>query len=459
MAGMAPGVDVQEVPSADKPIAGVGTSTAGFIGIFSDSVTAEGAVTAKGVDTGDGTSKDFYLKNYPVVTDAGTFTINVAQTQVSGHLTNDDTLKRAKATLDTAPTSPNKVTVDYKVPNVPAKPGDVKLCTNFSEFTKYFGDFSSIDGQRRLAHAVYGFFSNGGTRCFVVRIEDTTKLDTALAKFEAIDEIAIVAAPGIADKASRDYITTHCQQNTQDRFAIFDTGKDDNLVGLTADGSTIFPGSTTYAAFYYPWLSVFDPLEKARNPKGDGSILVPPSGHIAGIYARVDTNRGVHKAPANEVVLGAMDLAVAVSKNDQAGVNDKGINCIRSLNGNILVWGARTLAGLNDPDLKYINVRRLLLFLRKSIDEGTQWVVFEPNSPALWKKIERNITAFLTNVWRDGALFGDTAQQAFYVRCDAELNPPEVRDLGQVVTEIGVAVVKPAEFVVFRISQWAGPGT
>jgi phage tail sheath protein FI len=453
MANMAPGVDVQEVPSADKPIAGVGTSTAGFIGIFGDAVTAEV------VGIGDGTMKDFYLKSYPVVTDAGKFTIKDSNTPVTGgKLTNDDTLKRAKATLETAPAKLDQVTVDYKVPNVLANPGDVKLCTNFTEFTNYFGGFSAVDGQSMLAHAVYGFFSNGGTRCFVVRIGDTTELDAALAKFAAIDEIAIVAVPGKTESAVRGKVTTHCE-SVKDRFAIFDAGKDEKLADISKDNSTMFPDNTTYAAFYYPWLMVFDPLEKAFNPTGDGSIPVPPSGHIAGIYARVDTTRGVHKAPANEVVLGAMDLADAVSKNEQAGVNDKGINCIRSLNGNITVWGARTLAGQNNPDLNYINVRRLLLFLRKSIDQGTQWVVFEPNSPALWKKIERNITAFLTNVWRDGALFGDTAQQAFYVRCNAELNPPELRDLGQVVTEIGVAIVKPAEFVMFRISQWAGPGT
>jgi uncharacterized protein len=138
-------------------------------------------------------------------------------------------------------------------------------------------------------------------------------------------------------------------------------------------------------------------------------------------------------------------------------LNPKGVNCIRSLNDNILVWGARTVGGDANADLKYINVRRMLLFLRESIDEGTQWVVFEPNTPALWQKITRNVTAFLTNVWRSGALFGTTPQEAFYVKCDAETNPPELRELGQVVTEIGVAIVRPAEFVIFRISQWTAP--
>jgi phage tail sheath protein FI len=135
------------------------------------------------------------------------------------------------------------------------------------------------------------------------------------------------------------------------------------------------------------------------------------------------------------------------------------VNCIREFNGTIKVWGARTLASdpSGDPEWKYVSVRRLINFIRESIDEGTQWVVFEPNDQALWAKINRNITAFLTNVWRAGALFGSTAQQAFYVKCDAETNSPDVRDLGQVVTEIGVAVVKPAEFVIFRISQWSGP--
>jgi phage tail sheath protein FI len=178
---------------------------------------------------------------------------------------------------------------------------------------------------------------------------------------------------------------------------------------------------------------------------------------MAGIYARVDRERGVHKAPANEVVRGALDVEFQISKAIQDGLNPHGVNCIRFMNNNITVWGARTVGGDQNTDLKYINVRRLLLFLRESIDEGTQWVVFEPNDHSLWAKIVRNVTAFLTTVWRDGALFGSTPQEAFYVKCDEETNPVELRDLGQVITEIGVSIVKPAEFVIFRISQWAGP--
>ncbi len=223
-------------------------------------------------------------------------------------------------------------------------------------------------------------------------------------------------------------------------------------------GENYLPSRSDYAGFYFPWIQVFDPATKIQNPAGDGFQVVPPSGHMAGIYARVDTNRGVHKAPANEAVMGAVGLRYQISKAHQMGLNPQGVNCIRDLNGSIRVWGARTVGGDLNGEWKYINVRRLFLFLRESIDEGTQWTVFEPNSPALWAKIRRNITAFLTNVWRSGALFGNTPEEAFFVKCDEETNPPEVRDLGQVVTEIGVAVVKPAEFVIFRITQWAGPG-
>ena len=166
----------------------------------------------------------------------------------------------------------------------------------------------------------------------------------------------------------------------------------------------------------------------------------------------------MHKAPANEPLMGVLGVKYAISKAQQDGLNPQGVNCIRNLNGNFTIWGARTLGGGDNKDLKYINVRRTLLFLRKSIEEGTQWVVFEPNEPGLWQKITRNITAFLTNVWRSGALFGTTAQEAFYVKCDKETNPESLRELGQVVTEIGVAIVRPAEFVIFRIQQFAEPG-
>ncbi len=320
----------------------------------------------------------------------------------------------------------------------------IKLITNFTEFKKFFGDFSNNPGQNTLAHAVYGFFRNGGTRCYVTWISGKEKIAGVLDSFEAIDEITIVAAPGNLDV--RGEIKDHCQK-MGDRIAILDSAE---TIDLSSAGvvEALKPFDSAYAALYFPWIQVYDPASNSN-------IYVPPSGHIAGIYARVDGQRGVHKAPANETIFGALDLKYSLSKAKQDGLNPSGINCIRKLNGNILVWGARTLGGDANTEFKYINIRRHFCYLRDSIDKGTQWVVFEPNTPELWAKIRRNISAFLTVEWRKGALFGTTPQEAFYVKCDAETNPPEIRDLGQVVTEIGVAVVKPAEFVVFRLSQWA----
>jgi phage tail sheath protein FI len=206
-----------------------------------------------------------------------------------------------------------------------------------------------------------------------------------------------------------------------------------------------------YATLYWPWIKVFDPLSgQARH--------VPPSGHIAGIWARNDDTRGVHKAPANEVIRGAISLELNLTKSEHDQLNPSGINCIRAFPGRgIRVWGARTVS--SDPAWRYLNVRRLFNFVEESIFEGTQWVVFEPNDQRLWGRVKRTINAFLLRVWRDGALFGATPDQAFFVKCDAENNPPETRDAGQLVVDIGIAPVKPAEFVVFRIAQFSGGAT
>ena len=387
---LSPGVYVEEVPSAAAPIAGVGTSTAGFIGQVADDVTMP------------------FRPGRPLDPD-------------------------------------NIVAEDrYTV----ALAGQPQLVTSWGQFKTNFGDFQA--GNKTLAHAVYGFFNNGGTRCWVTRLTDATNATAAtnaLNAFTAIDEIAIVAVPGALDVNIQGAVLDHCE-NAGDRFAILDGQRTTTLTPAAIQGAV---RDSDYAALYFPWISVYDPVTNAND-------TVPSSGHMAGIYARVDAQRGVHKAPANEVIRGAVGVESRLSKADQDGLNPDGINVIRAFNGNITVWGARTLGGDGNGEWKYINVRRLFLFLRESIDEGTQWVVFEPNMPDLWAKITRNVTAFLTTVWRAGALFGATPEEAFYVKCDAETNPPEVRDLGQVVTEVGVAVVKPAEFVIFRISQWAGPG-
>ncbi len=282
---------------------------------------------------------------------------------------------------------------------------------------------------------------------------------TGIEGLEAIDDITMVVVPDLMTtmpgqkldlnmvKAVQTAIIAHCEK-MQDRVAILDAPP-----GLTPQQvrkwrMEIAGYDSSYAALYYPWIEVQDPA--TNRP-----LLIPPSGHIAGIWARNDNTRGVHKAPANEVVRGAVGLSVSVTKGEQDVLNPIGVNCIRAFPGmGIRVWGARTLS--SNGAWRYINVRRLFNFVEKSIERGTQWVVFEPNEPRLWGRVRRDVTAFLTNVWREGALFGLTPQEAFYVKCDAETNPPESRDLGRLVIEIGLAPVKPAEFVIFRISQWSG---
>ncbi|MEM1167723.1 MAG: phage tail sheath subtilisin-like domain-containing protein [Cyanobacteria bacterium P01_H01_bin.35] len=446
---LSPGVYVEEIASGSAPIVGVGTSIAAFIGTITiiDSSYNFNNVVGENVGTGDGTKTSFDLSNYPVVDDG--LNVKVADSlQASGFaLENDDSAQKSQIVFGTAPES-GEITVDYYL-NKSVEKGEIKLCTNFSEFKNFFGDFllpsGDTPGQNTLAHAVYGFFRNGGTRCYVTWITEESEVDGVLEDFEAIDEITIVLAPGNLDL--RDNIKDHCEK-MGDRIAILDSEETINLSDAN-DVQKLKPFTSNYAALYFPWIQVYDPASNSN-------IYVPPSGHIAGVYARVDGQRGVHKAPANETILGALELKYNLSKAKQDGLNPDGINCIRKLNGNIRVWGARTLGGDANGEFKYVNIRRQFSYLRDSIDKGTQWTVFEPNDSELWAKIRRNISAFLTNEWRNGALFGTTPQEAFYVKCDAETNPAEVRDLGQVITEIGVAVIKPAEFVIFRISQWSG---
>ncbi len=455
---LSPGVYVEEIPSGSAPIVGVGTSIAAFIGTIYNIDKVEGET----VGTGDNTTTSFELSNYPVVTSE--FKVKVGGQQIEGvSLTNDDNAKKSQVEFSAAPASGLEITVDYYLKSV--SEGEIKLCTNFSEFKNFFGDFlapsGDTQGQNTLAHAVYGFFRNGGTRCYVTWITGESKVSGVLDDFEAIDEITIVAAPGnpvLRDDNSwddirddiRDDIKDHCEK-MGDRIAILDS-KDTIDLSSTGVVDALKPFNSDYAALYFPWIQVYDPASESN-------IYIPPSGHIAGVYARVDGQRGVHKAPANETILGALDLKYNLSKAKQDGLNPDGINCIRKLNGNIRVWGARTVGGDANGEFKYVNIRRQFCYLRDSIDKGIQWTVFEPNDAELWAKIRRNVSAFLVNEWRNGALFGATPQEAFYVKCDEETNPPEVRDLGQVITEIGVAVIKPAEFVIFRLSQWAGSGS
>jgi Bacteriophage tail sheath protein len=409
MAFSSPGVFVEEVPSGIASIAGASTSTAGFVGVFGD-------------------------------------TINLLARNPAG--------------------TPATQVVSF---NVPTPANVAVLVTNFTEFANAFGGFTGPDtgtaagagttpdtAHRNLAQAVFGFFANGGSRCYVVRAKTVGEVEAAIDALDAIDEVAIVAAPGHSTDDVRGKLISHCEA-LKDRFAILDgPAHTDNLDNLKTPGSEaggLQPAVTNYAAWYYPWLNVFDPAEKLANPSGDGTVQAPPSGHIAGIYARVDTQRGVFKSPANEVVRGALSLTHPLSRAKQDGLNPAGVNLIRDINGAITVWGARTVGGNANGDLKYISTRRTLSFIRESLDEGLQWSVFEPNTPILWAKIRRNVEAFLTTLWRAGGLFGATPQDAFFVKCDAENNQPQDREQGMVNTDVGVAIVRPAEFVIFRISQ------
>ena len=277
------------------------------------------------------------------------------------------------------------------------------------------------------------------------------------------DEVTMVIVPDLITAATKEdgsidlgmwkavqtALITHCELQAN-RLAVLDAPPGMNPQQIKEWRSDIAMYDSAFAAFYYPWIKVDNPL-----PSGpaEAEIMVPPSGHIAGVWSRVDDTRGVWKAPANEVVRGALSTELDITKGEQSLLNPIGINCIRPFGTRgIRVWGARTLA--SDTDWTYVNVRRLFNMIETAIMEGTQFAVFEPNDQKLWAGLSRTISSFLRGLWRDGALFGATADQAFFVKCDAETNPPDSIDQGKVVVEVGIAPVKPAEFVIFRISQF-----
>jgi uncharacterized protein len=370
-------------------------------------------------------------------------------------------------------------------PDATARLNEAVAINSWSEFLRTFASTPDAPSTP-LARAVFGFFDNGGGRCFVVNIAQGAPLGggrgrTGLAALEAIDEVAIVAAPGYSDALAYEELLSHCER-LGDRVAILDPpGNIDSTEPLTrvatpaakpalpggsaqpkdgpkdgdakppaptaaAETPGLRPRASDYGTFYVPWIVVRDPLS------GD-VVSTPPSGHVAGVWARTDLTRGVHKAPANEPIRGVVDLGYRVTRGEQETLNPAGVNCIRYFPAEgVRIWGARTLAA-EASEWRYLNVRRLFSMLKESIGDGTRWIVFEPNDQLLWRSIRRDVGAFLTRVWRDGALMGRTPQEAFFVKCDEETNPAEVRDAGMVVAEIGVAPVKPAEFVVFKLSQ------
>jgi phage tail sheath protein FI len=320
-----------------------------------------------------------------------------------------------------------------------------------------------------LSDAIDGFFDNGGAYCYVIGVHSeqdkpvpaasATKLVDALALLRSFDDIDLVAIPDADAVRTADGIDEatflgvqrgllgHCMEQG-DRIALLDAlpGKDavrlieDQVKKLSLAGS-----GPVNAALYHPWIRT-----TAR-----GDQLVPPCGHVAGIIARTDALGGVFTAAANIEVLGATDLAADLDAASLGLLNDRGVNCLRAFAARgIRVWGARTLSSA--PDWRYLNVRRLVLTLKRWIDLNMSWAAFEPNVPALWARIQRELTHYLQQLWSAGALQGSSSDEAFFVRCDAELNPPEIRESGQVITQIGLAPAVPAEFIVVSVQHRAG---
>jgi phage tail sheath protein FI len=356
-------------------------------------------------------------------------------------------------------------------PNPGAHQNEAFPITNWSQFLREY----CKDAKRGtpLAQAVFGFQQNGGRRCYVLNVGASGSVAPhveagerrGVALLEEIDEVAIVAAPGLATPDAHEALISHCEK-MKFRVAILDPSADVQRIedlamvagggagaaagggGGGGGGGGLRPRSSAWGTFYFPWIVMNDPLSGER-------VSAPPSGHVAGVWGRIDAERGVHKAPANEAIRGALDLTYSVTPEEQEVLNPAGVNCIRFFSDSgIRVWGARTLADAAS-EWRYLNVRRLFNMVEESIGRGTRGVVFEPNDFTLWKSIRRDVGAFLTRIWRGGALFGRTPEEAFFVKCDEETNTPEEIDAGRVITVVGMAPVKPAEFVIFRIGQHA----
>ncbi|MFC5143401.1 phage tail sheath family protein [Streptomyces aureoversilis] len=321
----------------------------------------------------------------------------------------------------------------------------------------------------QLAESVYGFFANGGTSCYVLRLDPTKELAaqvdgdpgtrTGLAGLKTVPEVTMVAVPDLWSKGTDaatgatviSKVVGHCT-TMRNRLALLEPPpgtKPGDVPGFLTKLASPDTSDAEFTTLYYPWVDV---------PGVDGSPrTVPPCGHIAGVWARTDTERGVFKAPANQNLRGVLTLPTLLTEARHGELNDKGVNCLRVFpDRGLLVWGARTRS--SSRDWKYLNVRRLVSFLSDSIRQSTTWAVFEPNDDRLWATLRHSVTSFLTDQWRQGALQGRTPDEAFYVICDATNNTPTTIDNGEVHCDIGIAPVRPAEFVHFTITQIAdGP--
>jgi len=512
----APGVYVEEIPSGSRPIEGVGTSVAAFLG-FAEKGPLNTPVRITNLTQYQNTFGGFIRNGYLPLAVYGFFANGGGNSWVI-RVGGDAVTQQAKAALPGRASTPiDSLRITAKLPGGEGNDVKVEVADEEAPKAEKGGEEASEDATFRLAVTPPGqaqeVFENltlkkGDARNIVdvvnnpqtgskfIVIEDLAPKGitlverrpqagsyalagggesmTALAPadfqgdvaarsgiegLEALDDVTMIVVPdlmrayqdGLLDMdgvvAVQKGILAHCAR-MENRVAILDappglspTQIDDwkmKTANLISDGG--------YGALYYPWIKVDDPA--SRQP-----IFIPPSGHVAGVWSRTDDKRGVHKAPANEELMSVLDVEQNLTQAELGTLNVHSINCIRAFPGRgIRVWGGRSLAEAAS-EWRYINVRRLINFIKGSIEIGTQWVVFEPNDESLWARVRRDISAFLTRVWGTGALFGTTPEEAFYVKCDRETNPPEVIDAGMMVCEIGVAPVKPAEFVIFHIRQ------
>jgi phage tail sheath protein FI len=382
-----PGVQINEVQLGPPPIAGVGTSTAGFVG-------------------------ESPLNRF---------------TDQAMLITSVDQFRAVYVLKD--PPDPNNPAHTISIETGKPQNADATVSTD-------------------LSRAVFGFFANGGQACYVVNTNSVAAADivAGIKLLEVIDEVAIIAAPGQTQQTVYGELQSQATR-TGDRFALLDppTSKANPITQLTAGGSKRPPADSIYSAFYYPRIMVGPDLpDDVKTP-----VAVTPIGHVAGVYARVDASRGVHKAPANAAIFGALDVEYALTDADQNVLNQQSVNLIRVFSEGVVIWGARTLS--TDTTYRYINVRRLVNYIEESLQEGLRWAVFEPNTLPLRKQITRAVRGFLDGVWRDGGLFGATADDAYYVRFPDIYNTVTERSLGKLTLEIGLRVSYPAEFIIVRI--------
>jgi phage tail sheath protein FI len=493
-----PGVYVEELDTGNKPIEGVSTSTVGFLGI-----AERGPVTPTLI-----TSFNQFTRNFgSYVKDNGTdrylayavegFFLNGGQTCYVQRVVSSTATPASDASggmmitaigpgtwgnriayrIDNAGLNDStlfKLTVYYWSGTVPDISGDPPY-TPAPVMTEVFDNLSAVTTTSTFYEAEINGFSNlitvkqtgagrptnAGTKLLGTQGADGGALvpadfsgegadPTAKRGLDAlgdVDDISILCCPdefylGPTSTTVSGYLVAQCT-DLKYRFAILNSYQN---APQPPNHTPTQPSN--YAAYYYPWLSIVNPVTGTP-------VLIPPCGHIAGIYARSDTNRGVQKDPANEQILGIDHLQLPINNALQGQLNPLGINCLRyfKAQGN-LVWGGRTTSA--NPDWKYISVRRLFIFVEKSIQNGTQWVVFEPNDTPLWARVIRSVSDFLTGLWKDGMLQGKTKEQAFFVRCDRTTMTQADIDNGRLIMVIGIAPLKPAEFVIFRIGQWTG---